>query len=111
MNQELSEQSMDEKNTAQLFMQLVIQNQQMAMISLGKVKNPVSDTLDKNLEYAKLSIDTLDMLIQKTNGNLTENEEKLLTETVNQLKIFYVEESGRETNAGQKLNSEKQSEE
>ena len=98
---------MDEKNTAQLFMRLVIQNQQMAMISLGKVKNPVSDTLDKNLEYAKLSIDTLDMLIPKTKGNLSEYEEKLLTETVNQLKIIYVEESSEE----EKLNKENQEEE
>jgi len=87
---------MDEKNTSQLFMQIVIQNQQMAMISLGKVKNPVSDSLKKNLEYAKLSIDTLDMLIQKTKGNLSEYEEKLLAETVNQLKIIYVEESTKE---------------
>ena len=83
---------MDDKNTELLFTQLVMQNQQMAMISLGKVKNPVSDRFEKNLEYAKLSIDTLDMLIQKTKGNLSEYEEKLLTETVNQLKIFYVEE-------------------
>ena len=102
---------MDEKNTAQLFMQLIIQNQKMAMISLGKVKNPVSDTLDKNLKYAKLSIDTLDMLIQKTKGNLSEYEEKFLAETVNQLKIFYVEESGRETSAEQKVNNVKQSKE
>jgi len=102
---------MDEKNTAQLFMQLVMQNQQMAMISLGKVKNLVSDTLDKNLEYAKLSIDTLDMLVQKIKGNLSEYEEKLLSETVNQLKIFYIEESGGETSAEQKLNNEKQSKE
>ena len=71
----------------------------MAMISLGKVKYPVSNTLDKNLEYAKLSIDTLDMLAQKTKGDLSEYEGKLLTETVNQLKIFYVEESGKETRA------------
>jgi len=98
---------MDEKNTAQLFMQLVIQNQQMAMISLGKIKNPVSDTLDKNLEYAKLSIDTLDMLVQKTKGNLSEYEEKLLAETVNQLKIIYVEESAKE----EKLTKENQEKE
>ena len=102
---------MDDKNTAKLFVQLVMQNQQMAMISLGKIKNPVSDTLDKNLEYAKLSIDTLEMLAQKTKGNLSEYEGKLLTETVNQLKIFYVEESGKETSAEQKLNNEKQSKE
>ena len=98
---------MDEKNTAQLFMQLVMQNQQMAMISLGKVKNPVSDTLDKNLEYAKLSIDTLDMLVQKTKGNLSEYEEKLLTETVNELKIIYDEESAKE----EKLTKENQEKE
>ena len=87
---------MDEKNTPQLFMHLVLQNQQMAMISLGKVKNPVSDTVEKNLEYAKHSIDTLDMLIQKTKGNLSTYEEKLLSETVNKLKIIYVEESAKE---------------
>ncbi len=92
-------------------MQLVMQNQQMGMISLGKIKNPVSDTLKKNLEYAKLSIDTLDMLVQKTKGNLSEYEEKLLAETVNQLKIFYVEESGSETSAEHKLNNEEQSKE
>ena len=102
---------MDDKNTELLFTQLVIQNQQMAMISLGKVKNPVSNTPEKNLEYAKLSIDTLDMLVQKTKGNLSEYEEKLLAETVNQLKIIYVEESGKETNAERKLNNEKQSNE
>jgi len=98
---------MDEKNTAQLFMHLVLQNQQMAMISLGQIKNPVSDRLDKNLEYAKLSIDTLNMLKQKTKGNLSEYEEKLLTETVNQLKIIYVEESSEE----EKLNKENQEKE
>ena len=98
---------MDEKNTAQLFMQIVIQNQQMAMISLGKVKNPVSDALEKNLEYAKLSIDTLDMLVQKTKGNLSEYEEKLLAETVNQLKIIYVEESAKEEKL-KKENKEKE---
>ena len=98
---------MDENNIAQLFMQLVMQNQQMAMISLGKVKNPVSDTLDKNLEYAKLSIETLDMLIQKTKGNLSDYEEKLLTETVNQLKIIYVEESAKEEKLNKK-NKEKE---
>jgi len=75
-----------------LFMHLVIQNQQKGLISLGKVKNPVSDTLHKNLEYAKLSIDTLDMLIQKTKYNFSEYEKKLRTETIIQSEIFYAEE-------------------
>ncbi len=99
---------MAEDNHQILFKQLVMQNQQMAMISLGKIKNPVSDTLDKNLEYAKLSIDTLDMLVQKTKGNLSEYEEKLLAETVNQLKIIYVEESANGKDISKESNKEKQ---
>ncbi|MGB5848612.1 MAG: DUF1844 domain-containing protein [Ignavibacteriaceae bacterium] len=102
---------MDEKNITQLFMQLVLQNQQMAMISLGKVKNPVSDTLDKNLEYAKLSIDTLDMLNQKTKGNLSEQEEKFLSESLTQLKVLYVEESAKEKKPEHKPNKENQEKE
>ncbi|GBD87580.1 hypothetical protein BMS3Abin03_01514 [bacterium BMS3Abin03] len=95
---------MDEKKTAQLFMQLVIQNQQMAMIALGKIKNPVTDKTDKNIEFAKLSIDILDMLLIKTKGNLLEYEEKFLTETLNQLKITYAQEvdkTGSETTGGE----------
>ncbi len=83
---------MVEDNHQILFMQLVIQNQQKGLISLGKVKNPVSDALDKNLEYAMLSIDTLDMLVQKTKDNFSEYEKKLLTETIIQSKIIYAEE-------------------
>ncbi len=83
---------MAEDNHHILFMQLVIQNQQKGLISLGKVKNPASDALDKNLEYAMLSIDTLDMLVQKTKDNFSEYEKKLITETIIQLKIIYAEE-------------------
>lgn len=83
---------MVEDNHQILFMQLVIQNQQKGLISLGKVKNPASDALDKNLEYAMLSIDPLDMLVQKTKDNFSEYEKKLLTETIIQSKIIYAEE-------------------
>lgn len=83
---------MVEDNHQILFMQLVIQNQQKGLISLGKVKNPASDALDKNLEYAMLSIDPLDMLVQKTKDNFYEYEKKLITETIIQSKIIYAEE-------------------
>lgn len=79
-----------------LFMQLVIQNQQIGMVSLGKIKNPVTDKIEKNLEYAKLVIDTLDMLSAKTRGNLSEYEEKFLSEVVKELKLNYVDEAGKE---------------
>jgi len=83
---------MVEDNHQILFMQLVIQNQQKGLILLGKVKNPASDALDKNLEYAMLSIDTLDMLVLKTKDNFSEYKKKLITETIIQSKIIYAEE-------------------
>ncbi len=83
---------MAEDNHQILFMQLVMQNQQIAMMAMGKIKNPVTDKIDRNLEYAKVSIDTLDMLQARTKGNITEYEEKFLTEALKDLKLNYVDE-------------------
>ena len=79
-----------------LFMQLIIQNQQIAMMAMGKIKNPVTDKIDRNLEHAKLYIDTLDMLLVKTKGNLSEYEEKFLGETLKELKLNYVDEMDKD---------------
>lgn len=79
-----------------LFVQLVIQNQQIAMMSLGKTKNPVSDKTEINLEFAKSAIDTLDMLKEKTLGNLSKYEEQFLNETIRDLKLIYVAENRNE---------------
>ncbi|MFO7525267.1 MAG: DUF1844 domain-containing protein [Ignavibacteriaceae bacterium] len=85
---------MEEKWTNEmLFIQLVLQNQQMAMMSLGKLENPVAGKTEKNLEFAKLSIDTLDMIKEKTKGNLSEYEQKFLDETLRELKLVYVSET------------------
>ena len=83
---------MNDANHNILFMQLVIQNQQIAMMAMGKIKNPISDKIERNLEHAKVYIDTLDMLQAKTKGNLSEYEEKFLSETLKELKLNYVDE-------------------
>ncbi len=90
---------MGNDNNQLLFMQLVMQNQQIAMMAMGKIKNPVSNNIDRNLDYAKVSIDTLDMLAVKTKGNLSEYEEKYLTEVLNELKLNYVEELNKDKTA------------
>ena len=87
---------MNDANHNILFMQLIMQNQQIAMMSMGKIKNPVSDKIERNLEHAKIYIDTLDMLLAKTKGNLSEYEEKFLTETLKELKLNYVDEVDKE---------------
>jgi hypothetical protein len=71
-----------------LFVQLVIQNQQKAMMSLGEIKNPASDKTEINLEFAKSAIDTL--------GNLSKNEEQFLNDTIRDLKLIYVAENKKE---------------
>jgi hypothetical protein len=83
---------MTDANHNILFMQLIIQNQQIAMMSMGKIKNPVTNKVERNLEHAKIYIDTLDMLLAKTKGNLSEYEEKFLIETLKDLKLNYVDE-------------------
>lgn len=79
-----------------LFMQLIMQQQQWAMMSMGKLKNPMSDKIERNLEMAKYAIDTLDMLAAKTKGNLGEYEDKFLSEVLRELKLNYVEEVGKD---------------
>ena len=92
---------MTDANHNILFMQLIIQNQQIAMMAMGKIKNPVTDKIDRNLEHAKLYIDTLDMLQAKTKGNLSEYEEKFLTETLKELKLNYVDEVDKDKKSGE----------
>jgi len=95
----------EQTNDQVLFMQLVIQNQQIALMSLGKMKNPLTDKTEINLDYAKVSIDTLDMLSKKTKGNLSEYEEKFLIEVIKELKLAYVEELGKEQNTKEEKKS------
>jgi hypothetical protein len=101
---------MTDANHNILFMQLIIQNQQIAMMSMGKLKNPVTNKVERNLEHAKIYIDSLDMLLAKTKGNLSDYEEKFLIETLKDLKLNYVDEVDRDkkkTGTEQKKTEEK----
>ncbi|UCG35540.1 MAG: DUF1844 domain-containing protein [Candidatus Omnitrophota bacterium] len=63
-----------------------------AMIAMGKLQNPVSGQTEKNLEQARFLIDTLGIINEKTKGNLSADEEKLLEESLFNLRMMYVEE-------------------
>lgn len=76
-----------------LFMQVVYQNQQLALIGMGKLKNPISNVEAKNLDQAKMAIDILDMLSVKTKGNLSEREDQFLQDVLRDLKLNYVNET------------------
>lgn len=84
----------DEKNSA-LFASLVMMFQSAAMQNLGKIKNPATDKLERNLEQAQLSIDILDMLLLRAKGNMNPDEERFLKGVVQELKLNYVDEQAK----------------
>lgn len=61
------------------------------MIFLGEIDNPITQKKDQNLDQAKFLIDTLAMLKEKTQGNLSEQEDSLLSATVYELQLKFVE--------------------
>ena len=62
-----------------------------ALMALGRIPNPITNKAIKNLPTAKHFIDTLDMLEEKTKGNLATEEARLLEEIQHQLRTMYVE--------------------
>ncbi|GIW99524.1 MAG: hypothetical protein KatS3mg111_2857 [Pirellulaceae bacterium] len=61
-----------------------------AMFALGLLPGPDGQTAPADREMARHYIDLLDMLEQKTRGNLTGDESKLLSDTLYQLRMTYV---------------------
>ncbi len=62
-----------------------------AMTMLGQIPDPQTGKLTTNKPYAKYTIDTLDILSKKTEGNLTDSESKMLSQTLHALRMGYVE--------------------
>ena len=62
-----------------------------ALMAFGRIPNPITNKAMKNIPTAKHFIDTLDMLEEKTRGNLASDERKLLEEIQHQLRTLYVE--------------------
>ena len=64
-----------------------------AMIFMGELENPVTEKIEENLAQAKLLIDTLIMLREKTKGNLTGDEARLIDEILASLRLAYVKKT------------------
>ena len=65
-----------------------------ALIQLGEIQDPMSRQTMKNLPLAKQTIDLIGMLKEKTKGNLTSDEEKLMENMLYDLKMRYVKAAG-----------------
>lgn len=82
----------EEKNEINLFIALVTSLASTCWMQLGKVPNPITNKIEKELENAKFTIDLLRMLKEKTKGNLTDEEERVLLTVITDLELNYVDE-------------------
>jgi len=99
-----------EQKMEMLFTALVEQWQAQAWIALGKVPNPATNKIERNLELAKMAIDMLDMIKEKTSGNLTDTENRMITKIIADLKLNYVDEYEREKREKQQAQQKESSE-
>ena len=73
-----------------LFAQLIYQQAHMALMMLGKAANPETGKVDQDLDGARFFIDQLEMIENKTRGNLTTTEQGYLKDTLMSLRMAYV---------------------
>jgi len=65
-----------------------------AMYHFGDIPDPYTQKAEKNLAAAKQTIDILDMIREKTRGNLDEQEKELLEEALYELRMRFIKEKG-----------------
>jgi len=78
---------------SQRFIEFVMMQAQNAALFLGQIPNPQTGQGEVNLELAKMFIDQLGMIQEKTRGNLTNEEAAVLKNTLSNLQMAFVEVS------------------
>jgi len=62
------------------------------MQQMGKVMNPFTEKIERDMEHARMSIEMLEMLRARTEGNLTGQEARFLNHVLTELRLNYVAE-------------------
>jgi cell division septation protein DedD len=78
---------------SQRFIEFVMMQAQNAALFLGQIPNPQTGQGEVNLDLAKMFIDQLGMIQEKTRGNLTNEETAVLRNTLSNLQMAFVEVS------------------
>jgi uncharacterized protein DUF1844 len=79
---------------SQRFIEFVVMHAQNAALFLGQIPNPKTGEGEVNLDLARMFIDQLEMIQEKTRGNLTTEETKVLSNALSNLQMAYVEVAG-----------------
>src|SRR2546430_15050391 len=86
---------------SQRFIEFVMMHGQNAALFLGQIPNPKTGEGEVNLELAKMFIDQLAMIQEKTRGNLSSEEAAVLRNTLSNLQMVYVEVAQQAPKSGQ----------
>ena len=73
------------------FLTFVVSMSHSALLHLGDAPDPTTGTREKNLPLARQTIDLLSMLQDKTRGNLSGDEERVLSQAIYDLRMRFVE--------------------
>ncbi len=77
----------------QRFIEFVMMQAQNAALFLGQIPNPQTGKAEVNLEVARMFIDQLAMIQEKTRGNLTNDESTVIRNALSSLQMAFVEAS------------------
>jgi hypothetical protein len=61
-----------------------------ALMALGQIPHPLTGKVELQRDHAKYLIDTIEMLSEKTKGNLTPDEQQMLDTLLHQLRMAFV---------------------
>lgn len=75
------------------FYSLVSSLHMAAMQQMGKIASPITGKIERDLRQAETTIAMLDMLKNKTEGNLTKEEKQLIDRFLYELRMNYVDEA------------------
>jgi hypothetical protein len=76
---------------AQRFIEFVLMQAQNAAFVLGQIPHPQTGKAEVNLDLARVLIDQLAMIQEKTKGNLNKDESQILANTLSNLQMAFVE--------------------
>jgi hypothetical protein len=79
---------------AQRFVQFVMMQAQNIYYLLGKIPSPDGRAVPPNLEGAKIFIDQLEMVQEKTRNNLSTQETSIIEDALKNVRLAFVEASG-----------------
>ena len=93
-----SEQTEEEQKRGPLpkadFVGLVNMFATQTFFALGLITTEETKGREPDLDIAKFNIDMLTIMEEKTKGNLSDDEEKMLTDMLSQLRMVFVQISG-----------------